>query len=63
MYLRVASELLKKGAKLWIKDDEGKTPLHHATSHGQLETVKLLINNQADIDSMYVVFNRTTRPK
>ena len=52
--LRTAAELLKKGARTGIKDDDGKTPLHCATSNGHFETVKLLINNQADIDSAYV---------
>ena len=54
LILRTAAVLLKKGARTGIKDDDGKTPLHHATSHGHFETVKLLINNQADIDSVYV---------
>ena len=53
-WLRTAAELLKKGARTGIKDDDGKTPLHCATSYGHFETVKLLINNQADIDSAYV---------
>ena len=51
LYFRTAAELLKKGARTGIKDDDGKTPLHCATSNGHFETVKLLINNQADIDS------------
>ena len=53
-YFRIAAELLKKGANTGIKDNDGKTPLHCATSNGHFETVKLLINNQADIDSVYV---------
>ena len=52
--LRTAAVLLKKGARTGIKDDDGKTPLHCATSHGHFETVKLLINNHADIDAAYV---------
>ena len=51
---RAAEMLLKKGARTGIKDDDGRTPLHCATSNGHLETVKLLVNNQADVDSMYV---------
>ena len=54
LYFRTAAELLKKEARTGIKDDDGKTPLHCATSNGHFETVKLLINNQADIDSAYV---------
>ena len=52
--LRIVAKLLKKGARTGIKDDNGKTPLHFATSNGHLKTVKVLINNQADIDAMYV---------
>ena len=53
--LRIVAELLKKGARTEIKDiDKNITPLHYATLYGHLETVKVLINNQADIDAMYV---------
>ena len=52
--LRTAAELLEKGARTGIKDDNGNAPLHYATLYGHLESVKLLINNQADIDAVYV---------
>ena len=54
LHLRIAAELLKKGARTEIKDDDRKTPLHCATSNGHFDTVKLLLNNQAYIDSVYV---------
>jgi len=44
--------LLKKGARVTIKDDNSSTPLHHATSGGHLDIVKLLVDKQADIDAM-----------
>jgi len=58
--LRTAAELLKRGARTAVKDDDDKTPLHYATISGHLETVKLLINNHADIDAVYVKRNNDT---
>ena len=48
------TELLKKGARQKVTDNDGKTPLHWACGCGHLETVKVLINNDADIDPLYV---------
>jgi len=44
--------LLKKGARVTTKDDDSSTPLHHATSNGHLDIVKLLVDKQADLDAV-----------
>ena len=41
--------LLKQGADLEVKDDEGDTPLYMATGYAYLELVKYLIEQGADI--------------
>ena len=43
-------ELLKNGAKMTLKGDDGLVPLHVAAIGGHLELVKLLVDNYADID-------------
>ena len=48
--IRIAVELLKKGAKVTVKDEDGSSPLHMAAVHGHLKLVMLLISNYADID-------------
>ena len=47
---RIASFLIKKGAKVDIKDFSNITPLHLATKYGNLESVKILVENGADIN-------------
>jgi len=47
---RIAVELLKNGAKMTLKDDNGSAPLHVAAIQGHLELVKLLVDDYADID-------------
>ncbi len=41
--------LISNGANTNVKDEYGNTPLHYASSEGQLELVKYLINKGADI--------------
>lgn len=41
--------LLNTGADVKIKDNNGWTPLHAASSNGHLEVVKLLLDNRSDI--------------
>jgi len=48
--LRIAFELLKNGAKMTLKDDNGSAPLLVAAIAGHLEVVKMLVDNYADID-------------
>jgi len=50
LILRIAEELLNRGAKITLKDDNGCAPLYLAASRGYLEIVKLLVENYADID-------------
>jgi len=48
--LERANTLLKAGAEVDCKDEEGNTALHYAASSGQLEFVELLIKNGIDPD-------------
>jgi len=45
-------ELLKKKANPNLKDINGFVPLHYAAESGNLEVVKLLINNHAYVDAV-----------
>lgn len=49
--VRIASKLLKKGAKIDIKANDGWTPLATAAAKGNIEVMKLLIKKGADLDS------------
>ena len=48
-YVNTARILLKRGAKVGAKAEQGKTPLHFAASYGDLELVKLLVAAGASI--------------
>ena len=48
-YVNTARILLKRGAKVEAKAEQGKTPLHFAASYGDLELVKLLVAAGASI--------------
>ncbi len=41
--------VLKCGADVDIQDSNGWTPLHYACDHGDLEVVKILINDGANL--------------
>lgn len=41
----VVSYLLKKGAKLDVRDTKGISPLHKAIANGHEETVKVLVES------------------
>jgi ankyrin repeat protein len=42
--------LIKKGAQVNIRDQEGSTSLHHASFHNFPECVSVLLANGAEID-------------
>jgi ankyrin repeat protein len=41
---------LNAGENINAKDESGRTPLHHAIEHGNLNVVKFLIDNGADVN-------------
>ncbi|CAG8495745.1 10057_t:CDS:2 [Funneliformis mosseae] len=41
----LVEQLLEQGADIWFKDEKGISPLHFACSNGNLEIVKLLLQN------------------
>lgn len=41
--VEVVKVLAKVGANVDAKDEGGRTPLHHATNHGQVKIVKVLL--------------------
>jgi ankyrin repeat protein len=43
---------VRKGADVNARDDYDERPLHHAASFGDLQTVKLLFENHAELDSL-----------
>jgi ankyrin repeat protein len=43
--------LVKNGAKIESKDNNGFTSLHFASTEGHLDIVKYLVDNGADIES------------
>ena len=46
----VATKLIKNGASINAKNEDGHTPLHLAAANGHLDIVKILLENSADID-------------
>ena len=50
--IRIAAELLNRGAKVTLKDDNGSAPLHLAADDGHLKVVQLLVDNYAEVDVM-----------
>ncbi|RDD35204.1 Ankyrin repeat domain protein [Wolbachia endosymbiont of Cylisticus convexus] len=49
--LEVAEVLLKHGADVNVKSEQGYTPLHAAAWEGDLEVVKLLLKHEADVNA------------
>lgn len=49
---KVMTKLLELGADLQMLDDFGYTVLNYATLNGDLNTLKFLINNGADVDGV-----------
>ncbi|MDC7124330.1 MAG: ankyrin repeat domain-containing protein [Spirochaetales bacterium] len=48
----LVSQLVDESIDLGVTDNRGKTPLHHATSTGSTELVKLLVDAGANLDSL-----------
>jgi len=53
----IVSLLLRNNADLSILDRENKTPLHWACNYGSLEVVKLLVENNCEINVYYSNFH------
>ena len=49
-HLEVAQLLLDEGADPDAQDDDGRTPIMHACQEGQVSSVKLLLQYQANIN-------------
>ena len=47
----MVESLLSNGAKVNVSQDGGWTPLHQAAAHGQLEIIKLLLDQKADVNA------------
>lgn len=47
----MVESLLSSGAKVNVAQDGGWTPLHQAAAHGQLEIMKLLLDQKADVNA------------
>ena len=43
--------MLKEGADPNVRDEEGRTPLHHAVKDNRLDIVKLLVESGADVNA------------
>jgi ankyrin repeat protein len=43
--------LLDHNADEHVRDNEGKTPLHHAVRWGQLEAARLLLERNAEVNA------------
>lgn len=52
--------LLRKGANELMKDSEGKTALHFATSNTHIRSVDFLISKNQSLPSLKVVINNNT---
>jgi len=48
--LKKIKNLIKKGADVNVKDEDGWTPLHLACYNGRFDVAKLLIENGADVN-------------
>jgi len=43
--------LIKTGAKVNVRDNDGRTPLHYAVENNQTEITRLLLDKKADINA------------
>ena len=58
-YTLIVQLLLKRGAKVDVKDTFGKTPLIHAIENSIKELAKLLLNHGANVDVQDSLFEQT----
>ena len=49
--VKSVKKLLKEGADPNVRDEKGRTPLHHAVKDGRLDIVKLLVESGADVNA------------
>jgi ankyrin repeat protein len=49
--LSMTSVLLESHANADLKDNDGRTPLHHAVENGSLEVVRLLLEHGCTVDA------------
>ena len=49
--VKSVKKLLKEGADPNVRDEEGRTPLHHAVKDNRLDIVKLLVESGADVNA------------
>jgi len=54
-YHSIVSLLLSRDAIIDATNDHGSTPLHNACMYNQYETVKILLENEADLGLYYPV--------
>ena len=47
----VADFFFKKGARVIVKDNNGRTPLHVAAASNHVEMIKWLLDHDADIEA------------
>jgi cytohesin len=49
--VKSVKKLLKEGADPNVRDEKGRTPLHHAVKDNRLDIVKLLVESGADVNA------------
>ena len=44
--------MIKRGADVKARDEDGDTPLHHAAWHNSHDAIKILIDRHSDIEAL-----------